>query len=180
VPTRFSNSNSPVSALHCTNLYSSSSVSATLLHYFLPFFVTPCSPRSIFASLHYPFPGNGFITLSLWINLLITHKIFKGRLTILQLLTSDLRWLNSPIQSPVRCNPSYRLSLYRLRTYSTENIACIINLSLFTARLPSNKRPIVGCYSLLRGCVTGSCVATGLCGTLFYYSSNNNLQQLDV
>jgi hypothetical protein len=64
MPTQFSDSKSPVSVLHGTNLYSSSSVFATLLRYFLPFFVTPWSLPSISAGLHYPFPGNGFITLT--------------------------------------------------------------------------------------------------------------------
>jgi hypothetical protein len=46
------------------------------------------SSQSISTSVHYPFPGNGFITLSLWIYLLITN-VFTGRLLILlQLLTS--------------------------------------------------------------------------------------------
>jgi hypothetical protein len=45
--------------------------------------------QSISTSLHYPFPGNGFIALSLWINLLFTHWVFTGWLLILlRLLTS--------------------------------------------------------------------------------------------
>jgi hypothetical protein len=42
--------------------------------------------------------------------------------------SSALRRLNSPIQSPVWSGPSYRLSLYRLRTNCTGNISSDILL----------------------------------------------------
>jgi hypothetical protein len=58
-------------SLHCTVLISA-------LQSLRPCFVTPSSPQSISTSLHYPFPGKGFITLSLWINLPITYSVFTG------------------------------------------------------------------------------------------------------
>jgi hypothetical protein len=71
--------------------------------------------------LHYPFPGNGVITLSLWINLLITHKVFTGWLLILlQLITSDLRRLYSPISIYSKYKETSYITAARTKAQKTQ------------------------------------------------------------
>jgi hypothetical protein len=118
--------------------------------------------RTSVPSLHYSHPGNGIKTVSLCLNLLITHQAFTGWLLILlQLLisrvylqsTSDsilifvvsvvlrfisilLTLLNSQFQFSNLLLATNKLSLYRLGTDHAEN-TCHVSDYKFIGPLPA-------------------------------------------